>query len=915
MERGENVTMPNVTAPSDIPDPLSEVSYLRETLLRQQELYYQGVPEISDAEYDQLLKRLEKLEKEHKYLDGPESPTKRVGHKPSQAFAPVAHKLPMLSLHNVDNVAELQEWDARMSQAVNSTSVDDTSVDDTLLRQYSPVQYTAEIKLDGVAVSLLYRDGVFERAATRGDGRTGEDVTHTVATIADVPQKLKPSAPTSLEVRGEVYLKLSKFEQLNKLRSVYHAVQRVMHKRIPTLAPWQDGSPEADVLHRLAYINLLNPRLKLSGVLREPHMNLSYPLLKSTRKSAIERLLKETEHSNPRNLVAGSLRHTKDAAVVASKRELSFFCYQLVSVNDAPVTDHQITSHFEALEWLGSLGFTVNKRTRKLKGIAEVERYIASYKVYRGSGVRPQGGGGSEAGEGVCPQGDGDSEVDRGGVGVGVGSAGVGVGSVGGEIDYEFDGIVVKVDSLVAQSELGVDAKAPRWAVAYKLPPQEVETTLLAIEVSIGSSGQATPFARLKKVWVGGVNVETATLHNEDQVAEKDVRPGDTVVVRRAGDVIPEVVRPVLYKRPANLAPWVFPTHCPSCEKPLQRDHNVSATFCVNPQCPDQVRGRLQHFASRAAMDIKHLGERTIELFVNENLLRDVADLYTLDFHKVETMPGFGGVRVLPKESEERAQPKKPKKSVQPDTTPKKPKSKKRLNKLRQAIEASKQRPLARLLFGLRIPEVGSVTAEHVAATFGTLANIRSANVSDFKAVEGVGDITAAKMHKWFADPESHTLLERLIEAGVRTSDRDSTFDRDLAKAQDTHRDVVKVQDVSVVGDIIGDIAAVGDTAAADASQVLRGMRIAVTGTLTAWTREQIKSEIVARGGKYSSSVSSLTGALIVGDSPGMSKMRKAEAAQVRIVKQDDLQTFFGLAGQELGLAGQETNQFGGSGD
>ena len=852
MERGENITMER------------EISESREKLLRYQELYHQGVPEVSDAEYDGLLKRLEKLEKEHKYLGDTESPTQRVGHTPSQAFAPVEHKWPMLSLHNVNNVAELQEWDAKMSQAVNNiTAVNDSPVNDTLLAQhahshpehapaqYSPVQYTAEIKLDGVAVSLLYRDGVLERAATRGDGRTGEDVTHTVTTIADVPQKLDSSAPASLEVRGEVYLKLSKFERLNKLRSVYHAVQRVMHKRIPTLAPWQDGSPEADVLHRLAYINLLNPDLKLSGVLRAPHMKLSYPLLKSTRKSAVERLLKDTEHSNPRNLVAGSLRH-QDASV-ASKRELSFFCYQLVAVNDAPVTDYQITSHFEALEWLSSWGFTVNKRTRKLKGVAEVERYIASYKARRDGGVRPQSDSGSE----VC---------DAAGEDI------VGVGAVGGETDYEFDGIVVKVDSLIAQSELGVDAKAPRWAVAYKLPPQEVETILLAIEVSIGSSGQATPFARLKKVWVGGVNVETATLHNEDQVAEKDVRPGDTVVVRRAGDVIPEVVRPVLSKRPVNLAPWVFPTHCPSCEKLLQRDPNVAATFCVNPQCPDQVRGRLQHFASRAAMDIKHLGERTIELFVNENLLSDVADLYTLDFSKVETMPGFGGSKVSSRRAEE---------GVQPQKMPKKPKSKKRLNNLRQAIEASKQRPLARLLFGLRIPEVGSVTAEHLAATFGTLASIRAASVSDLKAVEGVGDITAAKVHKWFAASESHTLLERLIEAGVRTSDRDSTFDKDVVKAQDASV-------VSVVGDIA---AALGDTAV-DVSQVLRGMRIAVTGTLAAWTREQIKSEIAAQGGKYSSNVSSLTGALIVGDSPGMSKMRKAEAAQVRIVKEDELQAF-----------------------
>jgi len=461
---------------------------------------------------------------------------------------------------------------------------------------------------------------------------------------------------------------------------------------------------------------------------------------------------------NPRNTAAGSLRQV-DAAVTAD-RELSFFCYQLGAVEGGP----ELESHTQTLAWLGSLGFPVNEHTEGFGSIADVEARIAQFQTMRH------------------------------------------------DLDYEFDGVVVKVDDLRLQSELGADAKAPRWAIAYKLPPEERTTTLLDIEVSIGPSGRATPFAVLDPVFVGGVTVGTATLHNEDQVAAKDVRPGDTVVVRRAGDVIPEVVGPVLSERDLQSSPWSFPRACPVCGEPLQRDEAAAATNCVNFRCPRQIRGRIEHFAGRYAMDIEFLGENTVDRFVGLGLLDDVAGLYTLDFETVLDLEGF----------KERS-----------------------VENLRTAIEQSKARPLGNLLFGLRIPEIGQVNGQTLAAAFGSMEAIQNATVEEIAAVDGFGQVIAQAVHAWFSTENAKDLIARLAAAGLTMEA--ATVDRSKP-------------------------------------QTLEGQAVVVSGTLENFTRDGAKDAILERGGKSPGSVSKKTLALVIGADPGASKVTKAEGAGVPII-------------------------------
>ena len=597
-------------------DSAARVRRLQAVLNHHSGLYYAGKPEIPDADFDDLLNELKALEERHPELVHPDSPTQRVGAPPDDTvFAPVRHQPPMMSLHNALDLGELRAWNERVHRALAASAAgpsgeqalptmaegDDTSVD----------AYAVELKFDGLAISVRYVDGCLVRAATRGDGRTGEDVTHSVRTIADVPIRLRGDPPAVLEVRGEVILRLSTFEQLN-VRQIERG---------------------------------------------------------------------EKAYVNPRNAAAGSLRQ-KDARVTA-ERGLSFWCYQLGHADGGPAFD----SHLRTLEWLASLGLPVNEHAVRLEDLAAVEAHVTAFERRRH------------------------------------------------EFDYEFDGLVVKVDDLELQAGLGVDAKAPRWAIAYKFPPEERTTRLLDIEVSIGPSGQATPFARLEPVFVGGVTVATATLHNEDQVAAKDVRPGDTVIVRRAGEVIPEVVGPVLSERAAGSVPWSFPRDCPVCGQGLRRAEGMSATQCVNYWCPRQIRGRVEHFVGRAAMDIEFLGERNIDRFVTEGLLDDVVGLYSLDFERITRMEGFGEVSA---------------------------------NNLRRSIEASKQQPLSRLLFALSIPEIGQVNAGVLAAACGDIDAILAAGEEALAAVEGFGPIIAASVRAWFDDGHNRELVEGLRAAGLR---------------------------------------------------------------------------------------------------------------------------------------------------
>lgn len=627
-------------------------------------------PEIPDADFDALVVELRDLEAAHPGLVAADSPTHRVGSGASNTFAEVEHGSPMRSLDNAFDLDELRAWDERVGRRLGG----------------APSAWVCELKFDGLAVSIRYEDGRLVQAATRGDGRFGEDVTANVRTIGDVPHSLGPGAPAVLEVRGEVYMSKSAFDELNRVQEAAGGKTYV----------------------------------------------------------------------NPRNTAAGSLR--QKSATVTATRDLSFWAYQVGEVVGGP----ELAGHHDTLAWLADLGLPVNDGVVRLTDFDEVVAHV---------GV---------------------------------------VGAARHDLDYEIDGVVVKVDDLALQEALGSTARAPRWAIAYKLPPEERTTRLLGIDVSIGPGGQATPFARLEPVFVGGSTVAVATLHNADQVVRKDVRPGDVVVVRKAGDVIPEVVGPVLSERPDGLATWLFPTECPECGEALVRSEGEAATFCVNHACPRQVRGRIEHFASRGAMDIEGFGEQRVDLFVTEGLLVDVADVYSLDLNRVSGFEGFGEVSV---------------------------------RNLGEAIDRSRQRPLGRLLFGLRIPHVGTTVADQVASAFGHLDRLEAATVHDLEAVEGLGPVIAASVHGWLRDGGNRDVLARLRSAGLNL---------EAGGAQ-------------------------------QAEQVLAGMSIVVTGMLAGMGRDEARAAIAALGGRSPGSVSAKTTAVVAGDGAG-SKLARAEELGIPVL-------------------------------
>ncbi len=550
-------------------------------------------PEISDADFDALVAELTVLEREHPEVARSDSPTQRVGGVASPLFAEVRHRTPMMSLEKTTSYEELLAWAKRMDRFISGA-----------------VAYTCELKIDGLAMSLLYEQGRLVRAATRGDGEVGEDVTANVLTIAGIPHRLGADAPDAVEVRGEIYMPITAFEELNRRQAEAGARTFI----------------------------------------------------------------------NPRNAAAGSLRQ-KDAEVTAG-RELGFWAYQLGTLEGGP----DFTHHTETLDWMRSVGFPVNPNIELVHGLEEVDSYCRRALEKRHS------------------------------------------------LDYEIDGAVIKVDDLAQRRELGSTSRAPRWAIAYKFPPEERTTLLRGIMVSIGRTGKATPFAMLEPVNVGGAKVSLATLHNQDQVKAKDVRPGDTVVVRRAGDVIPEVRGPVLALRPEGLAEWTFPTECPVCGHRLVREEGESDTFCVNIECPGQQVQRIAHFASRGAMDIEHLGERTVAQFCQAGLLHDVGDIYNLDFARVAQFDGWGETSIA---------------------------------NLQAAIERSKSRPLANLLVGLSIRHLGSTGSQILARQFRHLDRILAASTEELSSVEGVGPVIGASVQSFFASDTNRRLVERLRAAGL----------------------------------------------------------------------------------------------------------------------------------------------------
>ena len=568
---------------------------LREELTQHNERYFVlDDPIISDAEYDSMLRELLDLEAEFPALVTPDSPTQRPGGAPSATFAPVTHVQPMLSLDNAFTAEEVRAWYARIARLVPGS-----------------IAFVGEPKLDGLAISLLYEDGRFVRGATRGDGITGDDVTANVATIESIPKRLHGSdVPAQLEVRGEVFMPLAAFEELNRRQG-----------------------------------------------------------------EAGDRLF-----ANPRNAAAGSLRQ-KDARITAA-RALDFFGYQLGVQAGGPA----LRSHHETLAWLRDLGMPVNPHVTVLESLDAVIGFCERMLDQRHA------------------------------------------------LGYEIDGAVVKVDDLAQRAEMGFTSRAPRWAIAYKFPPEEKTTRLLGIFVSIGRTGRATPFAQLEPVFVGGSTVGLATLHNEDEVARKDVRPGDLVIVRKAGDVIPEVVGPVVATRRKGLRKWKFPTACPACGSPLVRLDGEADYHCVNVECPEQRVQRIVYFAGRAAMDIEGLGEERVRQFVEAGLLRDAADIYALTVERLVPLE-----RMATRSAEN----------------------------LVAAIQASKTRGLTRVLVGLGIRHLGPTAAQAVARALGSLDRVEDASAEELTAVDGVGPVIAQSVARFFGIPANREVVDKLRRAGL----------------------------------------------------------------------------------------------------------------------------------------------------
>ena len=652
-----------------------------------QRYYLDDSPEISDAEYDELERELRSIEAEHPELATESSPTARVGAAATETFSPVEHRVPMTSLDNAMDHAELVAWGDRVVKGLP---------DDATTR------YVCELKIDGLAMSLRYEKGVLVQAATRGDGRVGEDVTANVATIAVVPKSLTASkgvaVPDVLEVRGEVYLPIDAFERLKAAKEQENA-ERIAAGRKPEPVP-----------------------------------------------------------VNPRNAGAGSLRQ-KDATVTAG-RGLAFWAYQLGEVVGGP----EFTSHHQTLEFLRALDFPVNPNIEVVSSVEDVAAYCARWQENRH------------------------------------------------QLPYEIDGVVVKLDDLAQRETLGFTARAPRWAIAFKFPPEERTTLLRDIQISVGRTGRVTPFAVLEKVFVGGSNVEMATLHNEDQVRLKDVRPGDTVVVRKAGDVIPEVVGPVLALRPEGLPPWTFPSVCPCPMKgELTRPDGEANTRCIEPGCPSQRDQRIIYFASRGAMDIEGLGEKTVFQLSDAGLVSDPGDLYSLTVEQLLTLEGFARISA---------------------------------EKLLVAIDASKSRPLPKILTALGVKHLGPSASEALAVAFGNLDAIMNASLADLANVDGVGDVIAASVTSWFSVPDNRAFIEKMRASGVEF----------------------------------------GNVEVSRLPQNLVGRNIVVTGSLEGFDRDGAERAIKDRGGKSPGSVSKKTDALVVGAEPGASKLTKAQELGIPVL-------------------------------
>jgi len=631
-------------------------------------------PEISDADYDALFRELLALEARHPELSTPDSPTQQVGAPPSEKFAPVKHALPMLSLKNVKNGEEFRDFDK--------------SLRSTFLASTADIEYVCEMKLDGVAVELVYEQGLLVKASTRGDGTTGEDITDNIRTIRCVPQRLTPPCPELVDIRGEVYFGLDAFRQLNR----------------------QQEEAAAKTF------------------------------------------------ANPRNAAAGSLRQL-DATVTAA-RPLQMFCY-----GAGRLEGERPGTHRQLLDIFAGWGLPVNLAgTTVASGVDEVLQHFTELLANRES------------------------------------------------LPFEIDGMVVKVNSLDLQQELGEISRTPRWAVAFKFPPRQETTRVEAIVLQVGRTGAITPVAQLQPVVVGGVTVSRASLHNWDEIARLDVRVGDRVVVERAGDVIPDVVRVLTEDRDGSEKPVPLPEQCPECQGPVSKAAGEVVPRCTNPHCPARTIERLKHFVSRNAMDIDGLGEKQLQQLIDRGRLRDVADLYTLSRDDLFAMERMGETLA---------------------------------DKLLQSIDASRTRPLSRLLFGLGIRHVGEHTARLLARHFPNLEALATCGSEQLLRIHEVGTKVVESVQAFFSDPEQQQMLARLRQAGV---------------------------DPTPEATITNDSRFTGKT-------------FVITGTLESMGRKDAEERIVGLGGRAAGSVSKKTDFVVAGPGAG-SKLARAEELGIAVLSE-----------------------------
>jgi len=692
-------------------DPFSRITELRRLIRHHEELYYgANQPEISDAEFDDLMRELLRLEQEHPTLVTPDSPTQRVSGRVSEGFESVRHAEPMLSLDNAYNEDELRAFDERARKGLAESGAMPESVD-----------YVAELKIDGLSIALTYEDGVLVRAATRGDGTTGEDVTRNVRTIRVIPLRLREAVPGRIEVRGEVYLPRAAFEKMNKERA-----------------------EAGDLLF-----------------------------------------------ANPRNAAAGALRNLDPSLV--SKRGLGAFTYQLVSAapvpgasKDAPLGTE---SHAETLERLKAWGLPVEPHWQRCSGINALVAFCTEWAEKRRT------------------------------------------------LGFDTDGVVIKVDSLERRRRLGTTSKFPRWAVAFKFPAEQKTTLLKEIAVNVGRTGAVTPFAVLEPVFVGGTTVSMATLHNADDIARKDIRAGDWVIVEKAGDVIPRVVGPVISRRPPESQPWVMPTTCPECGSQLHREEEEAVWRCENVSCPARLQRGLEHFAGRGAMNIEGLGESLIKQLIDGGLVHDYADVYRLTADQIANLTSTS-VRSDGKTIERRV-------------------GEKNAAKVISEIERSKSNDLWRLLYGLGIRHIGERGAQVLAKAFRSVEALVAASLDQLQSTQEIGPVLAESLRSWLDEPRNQTLLGRLREAGLRMEVPES------------------------------------ERSATAGPQPLAGKTYVITGTLSSMSREEATAALERLGAKIAGSVSKKTTAVIVGAEAG-SKADKAQALGIPMLTEAEFMALLG---------------------